>query len=159
MAFTLLLLLATQFLPASPAAHDLKLSVCEMVYQPGNEVFECTFYLFEDDLKHALYGDPFAPQLEQSDAAAYVAERFAWQVNKKTQPMQFHSLRRKNDQVAVQFTSSKIPLNQVSEIHVKNTLLIEKFPAQVNMVYAVLPQQGKKVQMLTAKKTGGHFVF
>ncbi len=142
-----------------PQAHDLKLSVCEIAYRQDTESFELTFYLFQDDFKAVLYGNPNAPQIEVRAAAAYVGAHFEWQVNQRRQELRFASMREKNDQVAVQFTSAIIPLNQVSEIHVNSTLLIEKFREQVNMVYAILPQQGKKVQMLTAKKTGGHFVF
>jgi hypothetical protein len=146
-------------IPGAAPAHDLKLSVCEIEYHSETQTCNLTFFLFQDDLKEALYADPFAPRLEQKDVEAYILKRFEWQLNGKKQEMRFHSLREKNDQIAVQFTSAKTSNSDISEMYVKNTLLVEQFRAQVNMVYAIFPAHSKKVQMLTATKTEGRFSF
>lgn len=144
---------------ASYPAHDLKLSVCEIEYRAETESCHLTFYIFQDDLKEALYADPLSPRLEQKDVENYILKRFEWKLNGAKQAIQFRSLREKNDQVAVQFSSENVPNSGLSEIYIKNTLLLEQFRTQVNMVYAIFPPHSKKVQMLTATKTEGRFSF
>lgn len=139
--------------------HDLKLSVCEIVYQADQSRFELTFYLFQDDLKYALYKNPEAPQLHAKDVSSYVEKHFDWQVNDRQQSMQFISIREKNDQVAVLFRSGNIPLSDISKVAVSSTILTAIFREQVNMVYAIMPGQGRKVQMLNSTKKLGEFNF
>jgi hypothetical protein len=153
------LLLQAALMMSSWYVHDLKLSVCEIVYQAEQSRFELTFYLFQDDLKFALYQQPDAPQLHASDVRGYVEKHFSWQVNDRQQPMQFMDIREKNDQVAVVFRSGSIPLSDISSIGVSSTILTALFREQVNMVYAIMPGQGRKVQMLNSSKKQGTFNF
>jgi hypothetical protein len=52
--------------------HDFKMSVCEIVYVPENQGFDVKFYLFADDLKAAVYGNPEAAELAAEVAGNYV---------------------------------------------------------------------------------------
>jgi hypothetical protein len=153
------ILMQVSLMMSSWLMHDLKLSVCEIVYQADQSRFELTFYLFQDDLKYALYKNPEAPQLRAKDVSSYVEKHFEWQVNDRQQPMQFMAIREKNDQVAVVFRSSSIPLSDISKVAVSSTILTAIFREQVNMVYAVMPGQGRKVQMLNSTKKLGEFNF
>ncbi len=153
------LLLQAALMISSLPVHDLKLSVCEIVYQADQSRFELSFYIFQDDLKASIYQNPEAPQLPAEDVKNYVQQHFDWQVNAKKQALHFVSVREKNDQVAVLFRSGNIPLSEISSLTVNSTVLTAKFREQVNMVYAILPGQGRKVQMLTSAKTQGQFNF
>jgi hypothetical protein len=48
---------------------------------------------------------------------------------------------------------------KITKINVKNSLLIEKFREQTNMVYALLPGKGRETKMLNASTTEGAFSF
>lgn len=140
-------------------AHDFKMSVCEVVYSPEKEAFDVKFYLFQDDLRTALYGNPNAPAIEEDKAADYLLRHFSLSVNGQQQPIAFQSMQGKNDQVLLQFSTQKIHLQSVATMQVKNSLLIEKFRDQINMVYAILPKRDKLTQMLNATRTEAGFSF
>lgn len=139
--------------------HDFKMSVCEVVYAPEKEAFDVKFYLFQDDLRAALYGNPNAPDIEENKATDYILHHFNLNINGQSQPITFQSMRGKNDQVLVQFSTVKIPLASISKMQVKNNLFLEKFRDQINMVYAVLPGRDKLTQMLDATRTEVNFSF
>jgi hypothetical protein len=139
--------------------HDFKMSVCEIVYSTDNEAFDVKFYLFQDDLKAALYNNPDAPTIEGNKASEYILRHFNLNINGQAQSLVFQSLKEKNDQVLAQFSTQKIPLASLSKMQVKNNLLLEKFREQINMVYALLPGRDKLVQMLNATKTEAGFSF
>ena len=54
------------------ADHDFKMSVCEIVYQPELSNFEIQLYIFQDDLKETIYGNPEAERLESHPVAEYI---------------------------------------------------------------------------------------
>jgi hypothetical protein len=137
--------------------HDFKMSVCEIVYVPENQGFDVKFYLFADDLKAAVYGNPEAAELATEVAVNYVLKHFSLTVNGRQHTPVFQSMREKNDQVLLHFTCPGISLRNLEQVNLKNNLLIEKFRDQVNMVYLVLPEHSKKTLMLNAAKTEGSF--
>ena len=141
------------------AAHDFKMSVCEIIYSPEKEAFDVKFYLFQDDLKAAVYGNPLAEIVEAGAVSAYILKHFYLGLDGQQQTLSYHSLREKNDQVLVQFTTPKISPKTKASITVKSTLLTEKFRDQINMVYLIFPEKSNKTQMLNATKTEGSFSF
>jgi hypothetical protein len=137
--------------------HDFKMSVCEVTYQPENHVFDVKFYLFEDDFKDALYGDPQATKIDEESAKAYIVKHFELITNQQKQTLSYQSMRNKNDQVLVQFQSQKLPFKGISTIQVKNTILLDKFQKQINMLYLIFPEKPKQTLMLNATRTEGSF--
>jgi hypothetical protein len=135
------------------------MSVCEVVYSTEKEVLEVKFYIFQDDLKAVLYGNPDAPAIEEGLASGYILKHFNLAINGLPQPLGFQFMRGKNDQILVQFATQKIPVGSISSIQVKSNLLTEKFRDQINMVYAVLPGREKLTQILDATKTEARFSF
>ena len=160
--FILLLCLDWSTLPqaATPAWHDLKMSVCEIAFVPETQIFEVKFYLFEDDLKATLYPLMHSGPVTAPDASAYILKHFALKVNNQPLPLTYASMREKNDQVLVQFSSPKIPDGKLRTLLVQNDLLTEQFRQQVNMVYMYYPtQNSRKTEMLDATKTRTEFSF
>jgi hypothetical protein len=143
----------------SPAAHDFKLSVCEIVYAPEKQTFTLKFYLFHDDLKAVLYNNPNAPEIEAKAASEYVLKHFDLSLDGQPQALTYQSIREKNDQVLVEFSTPKISPKANAKLTVRNSLLIEKFRDQINMLYLILPEKEKKTMMLNATKTEGSFSF
>lgn len=140
-----------------PADHDFKLSVCEMVYVPEKQSFDIKFYLFQDDLKAALYNDPNATGINAEAAGDYIIKHFSLRIDGHQQSLKLKSMQEKNDQVLVNFSVPLISTKPPASLLVKNTLLLEKFRDQINMLYLILPENDKKTLMLNATRTEGNF--
>ncbi len=140
-----------------PEAHEFKMSVCEISFSAEANAFEVKFYLFQDDLKEALYDNPEAPELDKSDVDSYIIENVRLSFGDENQSLQFQSIQEKNDQVLVSYTlpCSKPP--SFSKLLISNQLLIEKFKKQSNMVFLQMPDREKMTLILDAKKTEGEF--
>ena len=151
------LLLFGQMPAIAPAPHDFKLSVCEIIYTPENEAFDLKFYIFQDDLKATLYNNLNAPEIETKAAGDYILKHFNLSLDGQPQALTFQSIKEKNDQVLVEFTTSKISPKANTKMAVKNTLFLEKFRDQINMLYLILPEKSKMTLMLNATKTEGSF--
>lgn len=138
--------------------HDFKMSVTEVVYTQESKVFEVKFYLFTDDLTATISGDPNAALPAREAISNYILKHFELSVNGGKQALTFQSIRQKNDQVLATF-QTPVFTQKITKINVKNSLLIEKFREQTNMVYALLPGNGRETLMLNAGKVEGEFKF
>ena len=157
-SYLLLLMLLPSFGASPPAAeHDFKLSVCEIIYDQPRQSFELKFYLFQDDLRDCLYGNPAAPDLQEKDAVAYIRRHFSLWSNQQQQELTFRSLREKNDQVLVIFNTRQLPLNSQRTLKVQSTVFLEKFRQQTNMIYVIIPERSKLTKILNAGRTEGEF--
>lgn len=144
---------------AAPAAHDFKMSVCEINYLAEKESFQVRFYIFQDDLKEALYGDPLSDKMEEERVVEYILEKIKIQSDGQPISLAFSEIKEREDQIKVVFNTSKIKAETISKLLVSNQLLLEKFKSQTNMVYVTLPGQTKKTMILNAGKTDGLFEF
>lgn len=138
--------------------HDFKMSVCEMIFASQNEDLQLKFYLFQDDLKQALYNNSDAPKIEEQKARDYLFEHFALAADGNPAPLKFESLSLKNDQVLIQFTSPGTRIANLQNLQVTTTILISEFRKQVNMVYLIAPEKDRITLMLHASKTKGVFL-
>lgn len=146
------------FLAFGNADHDFKMSVTEVVYSSDTRAFEVKVYLFIDDLTATMTGDPKASLPASKTIGDYVLKHLELSVNGGKQLLSFQSIRQKNDQVLATFSTPVFP-QKITKINVKNSLLIEKFKEQTNMVYALLPGKGRETQMLNATDNEGEFSF
>lgn len=140
------------------ADHDFKMSVTEVVYTDERKAFEVKVYLFIDDLTATLIGDPNAALPASKTIGDYVLKHLELNVNGSKQVLTFESIRQKNDQVLATF-STPVFIQKIKKINVKNSLLIEKFKEQTNMVYAILPGKGRETELLNAGDLVGEFDF
>ncbi len=140
------------------ADHDFKMSVTEVVYTQESKVFEVKFYLFTDDLTATISGDPNAALPASEAIGNYILKHFELTINGGKQALTFQSIRQKNDQVLATF-QTPVFTQKITKINVKNSLLIEKFREQTNMVYALLPGKGRETLMLNAGKVEGELKF
>lgn len=137
--------------------HEFKMSICEIVQSSEGKGFEVRFYLFQDDFKQALYGDPEAQKIESADAKKYINEHTSLTLNNLLVEPRFQSIQEKKDQVLLTFQVDISPNQKIEKIDLSNRLLIEHFSTQVNMVYFVKPDGEKLVQMLDASRTEAGF--
>ncbi|MCC6724030.1 MAG: hypothetical protein IT258_05930 [Saprospiraceae bacterium] len=138
--------------------HDFKMSVTEVVYKEETKAFEVKVYLFIDDLTATLTGDPNAALPTSKTIGDYVLKHLELNVNGGKQVLSFQSIRQKNDQVLATF-STPVFTQKIKKINVKNSLLIEKFREQTNMVYALLPGKVRETELLNAGDVEGEFSF
>ncbi|MEO1262875.1 MAG: DUF6702 family protein [Bacteroidota bacterium] len=137
----------------SSADHEFKMSVCEIVYEENAQHFQVHFYLFQDDLKEAVYGDPESPLLEKEKIASYILAKTKIELKDKNVELMQREMKEKDDQVMMTFFSEKINIEHYSTLSISNQIMIEKFRTQTNMVYVSLPNRSKWTQILNAQKT------
>lgn len=139
------------------AAHPMKMSVCEVVYQPASRVFLVKCYLFQDDLRETLYNDPYKGTLDQGHVEPYLKQHVLVRFDQAAQNLQFQGIQTKNEQILVTFTVP-MPTVGVQSIAVNNTLLVGKFSNQTNMVYLYYPnEQNRQVRMCNVQQTAATF--
>lgn len=146
------------FLAYGNADHDFKMSVTEVMFSEEKKAFEVKVYLFTDDLTATLTGNPNSALPNNSLIGDYILRHLELNVNGSKQTLSFQAMRQKNDQVLATFTTLVFK-QKIKTIQVKNSLLIEKFREQTNMVYALMPGKGRETQLLNASDVEGEFSF
>lgn len=141
--------------PSNVADHDLFMSICEI--EEIDEGMELRFYLFHDDLKTALYGNPTAPDISPEDAEKYIVEKTKLTVGGQAIPIDFQNLDYRQEQVRLIFRAPLPPGQKIENLTFKNRLLLEYFPAQVNMVYFIRKDGERLVEMLDSNTTEAVF--
>ena len=141
----------------SCALHDFKMSVCEVIHAPETGNVALKVYLYTDDLTEALTGVATAPLPDRNAISNYILQHLELNVNGLRQPLEFFSLRQKDDQILVQFNTPANGIPSVVDIFIKNSLLVDKFKDQSNVVYAIVPDKAKQTQMLNGSKREAYF--
>ncbi len=141
----------------APTAHDFKMSVCEINYVQEREAFEVRFYIFQDDLKETLYGDPLAAQLEEAAVRTYILEHVEIQLNGRQMALDYSGIKERSDQVQVIFFSKTYKLEELRNVLVINDLLLDKFKKQTNMVYLSIPGHNRLTKILNLASNEGRF--
>ncbi len=132
------------------------MSVCEIEYLPELHQFELRFFLFGDDFRLGIYGDPLHDPITAEDATAYLLDHFLIRFNGEKILVKYKNMLEKAGQTQVQFRTG--PVDQLpAEITIDNTILLERFPSQVNMHFLLLPGQSRRSLLLKKGKTRGSF--
>ncbi len=140
----------------APRPHDLRLSVCEIEYLPAKGLFELRFFLFADDFRLGIYGDPLHETIQPEDAVRYLLEHFLIRFDGEKISVKYQTIMEKAGQTQVRFQTD--PLSSLpTRITIDNTILLREFPAQVNMHFLLLPGQSRRSLLLKKGKTRGTF--
>ena len=145
----------------SKDAHPFHTSVTELVYNEKEGIWEVSIRLFQDDLEQSLSqfkGKRFQFQQDQGAEEliqTFVKKQFGFLVNQQLQtPYRFLGWEPQQDVIWVYL---EIPTQQsMTGVFLKNSLLVETFPDQTNLVHVArkgdkksyLFQKGKEVQQL-----------
>lgn len=124
-------------------AHDFHISVCEIEYDQGSESLEMTHRIFLDDLEATLVtwsGDPSVDVYNPKDEkklkeliGKYLLEKFAVKVNGSNEKMVFIGSESEDD---IMYCYIELPkVKKLQSIHILNTILMDKFEDQINMVH------------------------
>lgn len=145
----------------SKEVHPFHTSVTELVFNEKEGIWEVSIRLFQDDLEQSLSqfkGKRFQFQQEQGAEEliqAFIKKQFGFLVNQHLQtPYRFLGWEPQQDVIWVYL---EIPTQQsLIGVFLKNSLLVETFPDQTNLVHVArqgdkksyLFQKGKEVQQL-----------
>ncbi len=129
--------------------HDYYASITDLAFNPDQKRFEIHIELDTEDLEHSLNAihqtDVHLGESKEIDnidelIANYLKENLNLQINQKEIELQF-------EDKEVDFTLTHVYLNtpsikkKIKNIAIENTLLLEHFPAQQNILHLTYHQQ------------------
>jgi hypothetical protein len=114
---------------ALAAMHPMHTSVTELVHEPATRSALVTLRVFTDDFRAAVPGD------RDSDAEAYVRSHFELRdASDRPVPLRWEGASRPGDVIQLRFRAA-VP-GGLAGVRVRNLVLCERFPDQVNIVRA-----------------------
>jgi len=145
----------------SAAAHKFYVGVFQMEYVPAKKQVQLTSRLFIDDVEKTLnakYGKKFyfsskheLPEAEEY-LKKYLAEKMKVSINGKVQPVKFLAREMEDDVLICYFT---IPSpNDVKSVKVTNSILMESFSEQQNIIHVNKNGNRKSLLLTNDKKEG-----
>jgi hypothetical protein len=145
----------------SAAAHKFYVGVFQMDYVPAKKQVQLTSRLFVDDIEKTLnkkYSKRFYLGSKQELEGAedylkkYLAEKMEVSINGKVQPIKFLAREMEDDVLICYFT---IPATSaVKSIKVSNSILMESFSEQHNIIHAKINGNRKSLLLTNDHKEG-----
>lgn len=145
----------------SAAAHKFYVGVFQMEYVPAKKQVQLTARLFVDDVESTLnkrYGKRFYFTSKQELPEAedylkkYLGEKMEISINGKVQPVKFIG-RELEDDVLICYFTIPVP-NNVKTLRVSNTILMEAFSEQQNIIHAKINGNRKSLLLTNDNKEG-----
>ena len=133
----------------SPGVHEFHVSKCQIDYNAKEEALQITLHLFIDDLETALKqqgADKLYICSEREDEKAelylfrYLQQRFQLLVNETEQAFEFIGKEPSDDLQAVWCYLEITGVSELSSLEITNSLLMEVFADQKNIVQIRLPE-------------------
>jgi len=147
---TFLWSLAFPALLADNMAHEFHVSKCQIEYSEPDSALQITLHIFIDDLEEALRQKGadklyIATEREHKKAEVhlyeYLQEAFKFTVNKQAADFIFVGKEPSEDLQAI-WCYLEIPnLNEVKDVSITNTILLEVFKDQKNIVSIIGPSK------------------
>jgi len=141
--------------------HPFHVSVSEIFYNEKNESFEITMKVFTDDLENALrayskYDIYLDDNLDEKGISKWIREylqlNFSLEVNgQKVEPL---FLGAEAEMDAVWCYLEVRDIRNIKSIHVHNSVLMELFPDQVNLVHVDYAGKIKSLQLNISEYEG-----
>jgi hypothetical protein len=154
-----LLLLLWSAVVRSSVDHPFHVSTCDVIYKEKEKSLQISYHIFLDDLEVALKSQsaeklylatPKESRSAESVIVQYLKGKFKVSVNNKPQQLVFVGKEYASDKLAVWCYFEITELSEISEISIENTVLLETFSDQKNIVHLVGPS-GKKGHFLHQK--------
>ncbi|MGV3460026.1 MAG: DUF6702 family protein [Flavobacterium sp.] len=145
----------------SAAAHKFYVGVFQLEYVPAKKQVQLTSRLFVDDIEATLnkkYGKRFYFTSKQELPEAedylkkYLAEKMEISINGKVQPVKFIG-RELEDDVLICYYTIAAPA-EVKSIKVSNSILMESFGEQQNIIHAKINGNRKSLLLTNDKREG-----
>jgi len=138
--------------------HPFHVSVCEIEYNQNNKALEVTFHIFLDDLEETLSEkyNIFFDIVNPGDRAArdrmireYVTKNFGVAVNEKEIEIEYVGHEVEGDAMYCYILVSGV--KKMRTLKVSNTILIEKFDDQINIVHVDYQDKVKSLKLDKSK--------
>lgn len=159
---SLFLFLLLPFLSAETSvdAHPIHLSVMEVYTEPKSEELGFSITFFMDDFGVAAEYDKYADKINSGKMTvddlilAYLDKHLKLKVNGKT--VRYHIREKESNYPAVTcYMDIKEKVRDIESVEVENTLLLELFDDQKNMVHLRIPGKKEGSMILNRKKKSG----
>jgi hypothetical protein len=160
-AILFLLFLTVPVVEASVLFHEFYLSLSEIRYNPQSSSFEISLRVFPDDVDRALHArsgihTQLVTELEHAEAdsllGSYLLEQLRLVADGKAVPLNYLGKEAEADVMWCYLESGPLPVP--GEITVGNSLLMEMFAEQVNIIQ-VYVQEWNRALLLTATRRSG----
>ncbi len=135
--------------------HDIHISVCEIEFDEESRALEISQRIFLDDLEEILVlntGDNSIDVLEPNDKprldsliGAYLMTHVEISVNGKAQTLNYLGSQAKGDVMLVFIEVPKV--KKMESIRVKNSVLMDLFPDQINLVHIKKDGETRSLKM------------
>ncbi len=147
--------------PPQGMAHQFYISICEMDHNPDTHTLEITFKIFTDDLEQALEAQGtgklhLGADRESEGADRYISRYLEQHVSIEIDGriLEAKYLGRETESEVTWCYSEIGDVPSISTVTVINTLLIEIFEDQTNMVHIKANGQKKSMLLTRAKDRG-----
>lgn len=137
--------------------HPFHVSVCDIYYNPRSTRIELVQRIFLDDLEQALRAyadDPYLDIMHPKDAVAfdsllevYYTEKIALKVNDQSQSIKYLGHKRKQTQMYSYMETNQKIKKVPQQIHIRNTLLLERFKDQQNLMKIHIGDQKESIML------------
>ena len=141
--------------------HDFHISVCEIEFDQESKSLEMTHRIFLDDLESALVSwsgdqsvDVYNPKDEKELKeliGKYLLENFTVKVNGSNEKIVFIGSELEDD---IMYCYLELPkVKKLQSIHILNTILMDKFDDQINMVHIYRGEETTSTKFSKANTT------
>lgn len=142
--------------------HDFHASVCDVEYDGKRKALEITHRIFLDDLEEALRKwsgnnkvdviNPTNKEQFQQMLGRYLLENFAIKVNNKQVSMNYLGSEMEDDVMYCYI--DMVPVKKVKSLEVTNSILIQMFDDQINIVHVDIAEETKSLKLNKHNSTG-----
>lgn len=153
---------------SEPKEHAFHVSRCEIRHNTARQSLEVTMHIFIDDLEVALKKQGHdklflctereAPRAEEY-LAQYLRQQFQLSVNGKMMSYAFLGKETSDDMIAAWCYLEVKGVKSVQSVWVRDSILLEIFGDQKNIVQLIVPGKKEGYAILDATQSEEHFVF
>ena len=147
--------------PPQGMAHQFYISICEMDHNPDTHTLEITFKIFTDDLEQTLEAQGtgklhLGPDRESEAADRYISRYLEQHVSIEIDGrlLEAKYLGRETESEVTWCYAEIGDVPSISTVTVINTLLIEMFEDQTNVIHIKTNDQKKSMLLTRAKDRG-----
>lgn len=161
LSFLMLVLPSSKADTAIPAMHEFHLSKCLIEYNEAEQALQISMHLFVDDLEDALrlqgkdklqIGTPKEDPKADEYVENYLADHFRLIVNGNEVKHNFLGKEPGEDPLSLWCYIEITGINKLGSLQIKNSLLIETFEDQKNLVSVIGPDKVKGYFILEKDK-------
>lgn len=150
---------------SSSTYHPIKISYFELKFSQDNTYIRATFNIFKDDFIQAIsqgkiktenaLGKKYNYVLTKKAVRTYLMNHVDLKIDNQSPKFTFKSMKlsEEHNRVTINYSIPFLEISQVKKIFVKNTVLLEQFPNQSNIIKIRLSNRVRKIIQLDTEET------